>query len=109
METWGTVITPRVANAVSRCPALSRTEISPEEMMSGGVLASSLRPLAPEDAPILASVLGSLDFFTVWSVVLLVLGYRAVARVSTQTATTVALVFWALWVLGKAGFVAIFS
>lgn len=89
--------------------ALSRTEISPEEMMSGGVLASSLRPLAPEDAPILASVLGSLDFFTVWSVVLLILGYRAVARVSTQTATIVVLVFWALWVLGKAGFVAVFS
>ena len=89
--------------------ALSRTEISPEEMMSGGLLASSLRPLAPEDSPVVASLLGSLDFFTIWSVVLLILGYRASARVSTQTATTVVLVLWGLWVLGKAGFAAMFN
>ncbi len=89
--------------------ALSRSEISPEEMMSGGLLASSLRPLAPEDSPVVASLLGNLDFFTIWSVVLLILGYRASARVSTQTATTVVLVLWGLWVLGKAGFAAVFN
>jgi hypothetical protein len=89
--------------------ALSRSEISPEEMMSGGLLASSLRPLAPEDSPVVASLLGSLDFFTIWSVVLLILGYRASARVSTSTATTVVLVLWGLWVLGKVGFAAAFN
>jgi hypothetical protein len=89
--------------------ALSRSAIAPEEMMSGGVLASSLRPLAPEDSPVLASLLGSLDFFTIWSVVLLILGFRTVARVSTQTASTVVLVLWGLWVLGKAGFAAVFN
>jgi hypothetical protein len=78
-------------------------------MMSGGLLASSLRPLAPEDSPVVASLLGNLDFFTIWSVVLLILGYRASARVSTQTATTVVLVLWGLWVLGKAGFAAVFN
>lgn len=89
--------------------ALSRTEISPEEMMSGGLLTSSLRPLAPEGSPVLASLLGNLDFFTIWSVVLLILGYRAAARVSTSTATTVVLVLWGLWVLGKVGFAAVFN
>lgn len=89
--------------------ALSRAEISPEEMMSGGVLASSLRPFAPEGSPVLASLLGSVDFFTLWAVVLLILGYRAVARVSTQTSATVVLVLWGLWVLGKAGFAAVFN
>ncbi|HBL26519.1 MAG TPA: hypothetical protein DD490_06770, partial [Acidobacteria bacterium] len=66
-------------------------EITPEELMSGGVLTSSLRPLAPEDSPVVQSLLGSVDFFSLWSVVLLILGYRAVAKVSTQTSATVVL------------------
>jgi hypothetical protein len=101
---------PHAVAALLNIPlALSRSEISPEEMMSGGVLASSLRPLAPEESPVLASLLGSLDFFTIWSVVLLILGFRTVARVPTRTAATVVLVLWGLWVLGKAGFAAVFS
>jgi hypothetical protein len=87
----------------------SRSEISPEEVMQGGILTSSLRPLAPEESPVLESLLGSLDFFTIWSVVLLILGFRAVARVSTQTATTIVLILWGLWVLGKAGFAAVLN
>lgn len=88
---------------------LSRSEITPEEVMSGGILTSSLRPLAPEESPVLASLLGSLDFFTIWSVILLILGFRAVARVSTQTSATIVLLFWGLWVFGKAGFAAVFN
>jgi hypothetical protein len=101
---------PQAVAALLNIPlALSRSEISPEEMMSGGVLTSSLRPLAPEESPVLASLLGSLDFFTIWSVVLLILGFRTVARVPTRTAATVVLVLWGLWVLGKAGFAAVFN
>lgn len=101
---------PQAVAALLNIPlALSRSEITPEEMLGGGVLTSSLRPLAPEDSPVLASLLGSLDFFTIWSVVLLILGYRTVARVSTRTAATVVLVLWGLWVLGKAGFAAVFN
>jgi hypothetical protein len=88
---------------------LSRSEISPEEVMRGGVLTSSLRPLAPEESPVLESLLGSLDFFTIWSVVLLILGFRAVARVSTQTSAAIVLILWGLWVLGKAGFAAVLN
>ncbi len=87
--------------------SLPREEITPEELMSGGVLTSSLRPLAPEDSPVVQSLLGSVDFFSLWSVVLLILGYRAVAKVSTQTSATVVLVLWGLWVLGKAGVTAV--
>ncbi len=85
---------------------LTRSEVRAEEVLAGGVLTSSLRGLAPEDAPVLTSLLGSLDFFTIWSVVLLIIGFRHVARVSTATAATAVLVPWGLWVLGKAGFVA---
>lgn len=86
---------------------LSRQEVRAEEVLSGGVLVSSLRGLAPEDSPVLTSLLGSLDFFMIWAVVLLIIGFRTVARVSTTTATAVLLVLWGILVLGKAGFVAI--
>lgn len=86
---------------------LSRTEVRAEEMLAGGVLVSSPRMLAPDDSPVLASLLGSLDFFVIWTVVLLIIGFRHVARVSTATAAAAVLVPWGLWVLGKAGFVAI--
>ena len=86
---------------------LSRTEVRAEEMLAGGVLVSSPRLLAPEDSPVVASLLGSLDFFVIWAVVLLIIGFRHVARVSTATAAAAVLVPWGLWVLGKAGFVAI--
>lgn len=88
---------------------LTRSEVRAEEVLSGGVLVSSPRGLAPEDSPVLTSLLGSLDFFMIWTVVLLIIGFRHVARVSTATATTVVLVLWGLLVLGKAGFVAIVS
>jgi hypothetical protein len=97
-----------VAGLLNIVLGLSRAEIRPEQMMHG-LLLSNLRPLAPEESPVLASLLESVDFFTIWSVVLLILGFRTVARVSNRTATAVVLVLWGLWVLGKAGFVAVFS
>ncbi|HJX28725.1 MAG TPA: YIP1 family protein, partial [Thermoanaerobaculia bacterium] len=86
---------------------LSRSEVRAEEVLAGGVLVSSPRLLAPEDSPVVASLLGSLDFFVIWTLVLLIIGFRHVARVSTATAAAAVLVPWGLWVLGKAGFVAI--
>jgi hypothetical protein len=112
-QSLGTVVhamLPQGVSALLNIPlALSRSTISPEEMFSGSILTSSLRPLAPEGSAVLASLLGSLDFFTVWSVVLLILGYRAVARVSTQASATVVVVLWGIWVLGKACFAAFFN
>jgi len=98
-----------VASLLNIPLVLSRSEISPEEVMSGGLLASNLRPLAPEGSPVVASLLGSLDFFAIWAVVLLILGFRTVGRVSTRTAAAIVLVLWGLLVLGKAGVAAVFS
>lgn len=86
---------------------LTRSEVRAEDVLAGGVLVSSPRLLAPEDSPVIASLLGSLDFFVIWTLVLLIIGFRHVAKVSTATATAAVLVPWGLWVLGKAGFVAI--
>jgi Yip1 domain len=81
---------------------LSRETISAEESKRG-VLLSNLAVLAPEGSgPVVKSLLGSVDFFTLWVLILLALGYRTVARVSAAAATGTVVVLWLLLVAGKA-------
>jgi hypothetical protein len=90
---------------------LGRQSITPEEMMGGGGLVlSNAAAFAPEDAsPAVESILGSLDVFSFWSLILLTIGYSIVARVSTKAAGITVVVLWLLYVLGKAGLAAAFS
>lgn len=87
---------------------LGRETLSTEEMTAGGVLMSHLGFLAGEDTGMAArGLLQSLDFFSVWSIVLLVIGYRATARVSTATAAGIVLVVWLFGVALKVGMMAL--
>lgn len=88
---------------------LSRDKITFEDVRNGGVLVSSLKALAPEDAtPVTESLLGSLDLFTIWTLVLLTIGYKAVAKVSTAVASGIVILLWLIWVVGKVGITAAF-
>lgn len=89
---------------------LSRERISMEEAQGGNLLASNLGAFAPEDAsPVVKALLGSVDFFSIWTILLLILGYRLTAKVSTATAATVVLVLWAVAVAAKVGLAAAFG
>jgi hypothetical protein len=89
---------------------LSRERIGVQEAQSGNLLASNLGAFAPEDAsPVVRALLGSVDFFSLWTVCLLILGYRLTAKVSTGTAATVVLVLWAVGVAAKVGLAAAFG
>lgn len=88
---------------------LARDSVSPEEAMGGGVLVASPAILVSEEASaVFRSLLGSLNFFTLWTLALLILGYRTVARVSLAASSGAVITLWLLWVAGKAGFVALF-
>jgi hypothetical protein len=62
-----------------------------------------------KENPVLHSLLQSLDAFSIWVVVLLVIGYSIAAKVSRGKAAGIVVTLWALYVLGKAGFTALFS
>jgi len=88
---------------------LARDSVSPEEAMGGGVLVASPAILVSEEtSAVFRSLLGSLNFFTLWTLALLILGYRTVARVSLAASSGAVITLWLLWVAGKAGFVALF-
>lgn len=87
----------------------TRETLTFEEASSGGVLVSSLKALAPEDASAATEMLlGSIDLFTVWTMILLAIGYREVAKVSPAVASGIVILFWLIFVLGKVGIAAAF-
>lgn len=91
---------PGVVAALLTIPViLSRESLTVREMQ-GRVLKSNLAFLAPEDAgPRLVALLASFDFFTLWSLVLSIIGFHIVAKVSKTTAAVVAIGLWILTVL----------
>jgi len=97
-----------VASLLSVPVILSRDSITPREAMSGDVLVSSLGFLAPSDAaPAWAALLSSVDLFSLWTAILLVIGYRTAAKASTATACFVVSVVWLGYVSIKIGWLAL--
>lgn len=88
---------------------LGRETVTFDEATKGGVLVSSLAALAPEDAsPMLVSLLGNVDLFSIWTAVLLALGFRVVGKVSTAVSTGIVVLLWLIYIGGKLGFTALF-
>jgi len=91
-----------VATLLTVPVVLAQTEIDPEAMQKGGLLASHLGVLLPEDAsPLLFAVLGSVDLFSIWAIALLVVGYSIVAGVSRGAAAGTVIGLWLVYVLLK--------
>ncbi len=85
---------------------LSRGQISLKDMQAGNLLHSNLGFVAPEAThPVAHALLMSLDLFTLWSLVLLIVGYALVARVSRKLVATMVLSLWLLIVAGRVGLV----
>ena len=61
--------------------------------------------------PALASLLGSIDIFSAWSIALLAIGFSVISRqkLTVKSAALGVMIPWLIWVLGKAGFAALFS
>jgi hypothetical protein len=102
---------PGVVAALITLPLiLSRKSITMKEAQGGGILASNLGAFAPESlGPAARTLLSSVDFFSIWTVCLLIVGYRVAAKVSTAAATTVVVVLWALYIAFRVGTAALFG
>ena len=83
--------------------------ISGEDLRTGSLLQSSLAAFAGDDTgPVLLALLASFDVFTIWTLVLLAIGFRFAAGVKPATAAlTVTLLWLFLWVGIKMGFAAL--
>lgn len=104
-------LVPSGVSALLTLPVvLSRGDLSYEEVRSSGILASNAAAFAPEEtAPALLALLSSLDVFTIWSVILLSIGYSVVAGVSRGKAAAVVIGLWIAFILFKVGAASVFG
>jgi hypothetical protein len=57
--------------------------------------------------PVLHSLLGSVDVFSIWVFALLVIGFALAANVPRKKSALLIGALWVIYVLGKAGFTAL--
>ena len=86
----------------------NRASFTQDEARSGSFLASNVAAWAPDGiGPVARTLLGSVDLFSIWAIVWLVIGYRIVAGVSRAAAAGVVLGVWLLGVALQVALVAI--
>jgi hypothetical protein len=59
-----------------------------------------------KEHPVLFGLLSSFDIFTIWTIILLIIGYAVMARVSKAKSASIVIPLWALMILIKVGFAA---
>jgi hypothetical protein len=102
---------PQVLSALLSIPViLSRPSLGYEDTRNGflksnvGAFVSTADMSAP-----LTAVLSSLDVFSLWTLVLFILGFKEVAKVSMAKAAGTMIILWLLFVGIKVGFAAVFG
>jgi len=85
---------------------------APDTVDVQNIVASNLAIVLPDNAARwLVSLLSSVDLFSIWSILLMSLGYRAADPRKLSWGTSFAVVFgaWLVFVLARTGLVAAFS
>ncbi|HOC42049.1 MAG TPA: YIP1 family protein [Thermoanaerobaculales bacterium] len=99
---------PSVVASVLTAALIQRVGKIPQQEFAN-VVKSHPGAFLPADAPAwLTAAASTVSVFNIWIVVLLIIGFRVVGRVSTGKAVVAALVPWLVWLAAKAGLAAIF-
>ncbi len=100
---------PSGVSALLSLPVImSRGELDYEAVRSGGLLASNLGAFASEETgAAMLALLSSVDLFSIWSLILLSIGFAVVAKVSQTKAATAVVGLWVVYVLFKVGAAAV--
>lgn len=99
---------PQAVSQVLSLPVILSRSTLPFERLQTGLLASNLSFLAPEDAGLRELALySSFDLFSLWTAVLLAIGYGVVAGVSKAKAAGTVAGLWLLYILGKVAWVSL--
>ena len=113
---WSSAAIGIVMTVVTMASLMVRNEESLRSIdptQGEGILPSNLAAFLPsETGAVIKSVAASLDVFTIWTCILFVIGFAAIAgsrKITTGKTATVVFGFWAVYVLAKAGWAAMFG
>jgi len=91
------VATVLVVALIQRLDKITEQEIP-------NLVKSHLGVLLPSDAPAwLSSMASTISVFNIWTLVLLIIGFKIIGRLPTARSAIAVLVPWAVWLAGKAG------
>lgn len=113
---WSSAATAVVATIVTMASLMVRDEDSLRSIdptQSAGIVPSNLAAFLSSETPaVIKSLAGSIDIFTLWALILLTIGFAAIAgarKITTSKTATVVFGFWAVYVLLKMGWAAAFG
>jgi Yip1 domain len=113
---WSYAVIGILATIVTIASLMVRDEESLRNIdptQSAGIVPTNLAAFLPaETSAVIKSLAGSLDIFTIWILILLSIGFAAIAgsrKISTGKTARLVFGFWAVFVLIKAGWAAIFG
>ena len=113
---WSCAATAIVATIVTMASLMVRDEESLRSIdptQSAGIVPSNLAAFLSSETPaVIKSLAGSIDIFTIWVLILLTIGFAAIAgarKITTSKTATVVFGFWAVYVLIKMGWAAAFG
>jgi hypothetical protein len=91
------IATVLVVILIQRVQSITEQEIP-------NLVKSHLGVLLPADAPgWLSAAASTFSVFNVWTFILLVIGFKAIGKLSAGRATVAVLIPWAIWLVSKAG------
>ena len=97
-----------VSSLLSLPVILSKEELAYDDVRTGSLLKSNLGAFAGEETGVaVRTLLSSIDLFSIWCAVLLVIGYAVVGKVSRGKAAGAVIGLWVLWIVIKVGWAAI--
>jgi len=99
---------PSLVASVLTAALIQRVDKIPQQEFTN-IVKSHPGAFLPADAPAwLSAAASTVSVFNIWIVVLLIIGFRVVGKISTGKAVVAALVPWLVWLVAKAGLAAIF-
>ncbi len=100
---------PTAVGLVLMAVLVQRVGKVPQEELANVVKANLGAFLSPETPAWLSAAAGTLSIFNLWVVVLLIIGFTAVGKISRGKAVIVTLVPWIVWIIAKSGLAWLFN
>jgi hypothetical protein len=100
---------PTLVQLVLTAVLVQRIGKVPQQELTNVVKANLGAFMGPDSPAWLTAAAGTISIFNIWAVVLLVIGFATVGKISKGKAAAVALVPWIVWIVAKAGLAAVFS
>ncbi len=105
------VCTYSSAVAILACVAILAVALGTGEAIATPLdrfVKSNLGALLQPDAPVAKTLLRSLDLFTIWTLVVLTIGFKAATKLSAGVTASITFLPWVVWVLVKVAMAAAF-